>query len=618
MKSGRPRSEQAQAAASRAAGRQPTQPFRPWPWGAALLLALAAFAAYLPSLRNDLLDWDDNKYVTENPHLRHGLTWDSIEWSFTSRTYGSNWHPLTWLAHAADISIWGLDHPWGHHLTNLILHAANAALLLLVLHRLTRRLWPSIVVAALFALRPLHVESVAWVAERKDVLSTLFMFLTILAYAAYAERPAWRRYALVVLGFAAALASKPMAVTLPFVLLLLDYWPLKRLSWRTVAEKLPLVAMTVASCIVTYLAQEAGGAVVEQVAVSLHDRLAHAVYAYVMYLVKAVWPAPGTLVPLYPLPQRGGDAIPPWLVGALLLLLAAVSVAAVALRRRWPYLVVGWLLYLGMLVPVIGLVQVGSQVMADRYTYVPLVGVFLAAVWLADDLLSARRAAAKVALAGALTLCLGLGLLTWRQQDVWRDSVTLWTFVSHRYPGSGSAHNGLGHAYELLPQPDLERATACYRAALEAEPTNFVAAANLGNNLRRAGRRDEAAACYRRALSFSEEYAPAHSGYGLVLYEQDKFGAAIVHLRRALELEPEGSAAQATRMNLAAALVAQGDFAAAEREYRLLIREQPDSSQAWNNLGLALSKQGRGQEAQACFDKADELDRLAKARQPGE
>jgi len=554
----------------------------------AVVLAAAALVAYLPSLRSGFLNWDDDAYVTENRHVATGLSWDTVAWSFT-RYHSANWHPLTWLSHAADVSLYGLGRPWGHHLTNILLHAANTVLLLVVLRRLTGRLWPSAVVAGLFALHPLHVESVAWIAERKDLLCALFMFLAVWAYAAYAARPTWRRYLLVAAAFAAALMSKPMAVTLPVVLLVLDYWPLGRLSRRSVLEKIPLFAMTVASCTVTLFAQQAGRALRDVRSLGLVERLANAVYAYAMYLVKMVWPWPGTLVPVYPLVDQGGDAVEGYLAAVCAVVLAGLTCLAVWQRRRRPYLLAGWLIYVVMLVPVIGLVQVGRQIMADRYTYVPLVGVFVAAVFLVAHLVAGRRLRHAAAVA-AMVVLTALGVLAWRQQRVWADPVTFWTYVHEAYPRDSGALSSLGDMY--AERGETAQAIACYRKAIEARPNDFVARCNLGNTLAGLGKPDEAAALYRHALEANPDFPPAHNGLGVVLLARGQTDEALRHFRRALELSPDLTA---TRVNVGNALFAQGDYEAALEAYRAAIEEyrvqpkfRPNMILTIENAGLAL------------------------------
>jgi len=600
----------------------------------AAVLAAAAAVAYTRSLGNGFV-WDDNPYVLDNRGIRGGLTPESAAWALRAR-HSSNWHPLTWLSHAADVSLHGLDRPWGHHLTNLLLHAANTVLLFIVLNRLTRRLWPSAVVAALFALHPLHVESVAWVAERKDLLCALFMFLAIWAYASYAARPSWRRYLLVVAAFAAALMSKPMAVTLPVVLLVLDWWPLGRLSRRSVLEKIPLFVMTVASCVVTLHVQHAGGAMRDVRALGMGERAANAVYACGMYLVQAAWPAPGRLVPFHPLPGFGGPAVGPWQVAVLGLMLAAVTALAVHHRRRRPFLLAGWLVYGVMLVPVIGLVQVGRQLMADRYTYVPLVGVFVAVVFLVAHLVAGRPGLRRAAATLAVVVLAALGGLTWHQQRLWADPVTFWSYVAEAYPRTSLPHNNLARLHSI--QGDLPRATAGYRKALSLEPGNHALNCNLGIILLRADRPDEALPYLLRARELNPRWARTHYGLGRAMIKKGRKPEAAVHLARAVELEPDFAHAHAqlgavlfdlgrpdeavdhltralalkpdyaeARVNLGAAMLLRGQWGAAAEHLRAAVRQDPDLAPAWKYLGIALRELGQTDEAEQCFTRAEQL-----------
>jgi len=600
----------------------------------AVVLAVAAAVAYVPSLRNGFV-WDDTPYVSANPHIRNGLTGESAAWALT-HWYSSNWHPLTWLSHAADVSLYGLSRPWGHHLTNLLLHAANTALLLVVLHRLTRRLWPSAVVAGLFALHPLHVESVAWVAERKDVLCAFFMLLTVWTYAAYASRPSWRRYLLVALTFAAALASKPMAVTLPVVLLVLDWWPLGRLSQRSVVEKIPLFAMSAGSCVATLVIQHASGAMRDVRSLGLGERFAGAVYAYGTYLVQAVWPAPGRLVPFHPLPAFGGPAVGPWQVAARGLMLAAITALAILQRRHRPYLLAGWLIYVVMLVPVIGLVQVGRQLMADRYTYVPLVGMFVAVVFLVAGAVADRRQLRRAAAAVAVVVLAALGALAWHQQRVWADPVTFWTYVAEAYPRTSLPYNNLARLRSL--QGDLPRATALYRKALALEPDNHILNCNLGIMLLRAnqpdealpyllrarelnprwarthyglgrvmikkGRKQEAARHLARAVALEPDFLLAHAQLGAVLLDLGRLDEAVPHLVRALELNPGYVQA---RVNLGGAMLVRGHWSAAAEQLRVAVRQDPNLGLAWKYLGIALRELGQTDKAERCFVRAEQL-----------
>jgi len=544
--------------------------------GVAAVLAVAAIVAYLPSLRSGFLSWDDDTYVTENRHVAAGLSWDTVVWAFT-RYHSANWHPLTWLSHAADVSLYGLDSPRGHHLTNVLLHAANTVLLLVALRRLTGRLWPSAAVAGLFALHPLHVESVAWIAERKDLLCALFMFLAVWAYAVYASGPTWRRYLLVVAAFAAALMSKPMAVTLPLALLVLDWWPLGRLGRRAVLEKVPLLVMSAASSLATFLIQRADGGVHELGVTGLAERVCNVPYAYVMYLVKMVWPAPGSLVPLYPLTGLGGPVIRPWMAIGLALVLAVVTILVVWQRRRRPYLLAGWLIYVVMLVPVIGLVQAGRQMMADRYTYVPLVGVFVAVVFLVAHAAAGRPRLRRAAAALAAVVLVALGALSWHQQRVWANSITFWSYVAEAYPQCCTAYTYLG--WDCAGTGDNRRALAYFQKAVEVDPDDVLANINLGTALQALGRFEPAMAQFRHTLEMHPDAWPARYNMGVILLSQRKAEAAAEQLR-------------------------------------IVVREKADYAPAWLRLGVALRLLDRPDEAKACFSRARQLDPGRKALVP--
>jgi Flp pilus assembly protein TadD len=540
---------------------------------AGLALAAATFAAYAGALDDGFVDYDDPLYVTDNPHVLAGLGAGGLRWAFATLRTG-NWHPLTWLSLQLDATLFGLAAP-GFHLTNVLLHVANAVLLFAALRRLTGALWCSLAVAALFALHPLHVESVAWVSERKDVLSTFFGLLALLAYAAYARDPRPRRYLPVALAFALSLLAKPMLVTLPFVLLLLDYWPLGRFGtqaspargrglWRLVSEKLPLLALSAASCAVTLYAQRAGGAVAGLADVPLGVRVATALQAYAGYLAQAAWPA--RLAACYPLPA--GDISPgPTLLAAAVV--AALTAVAVAARRR-PYLLVGWLWYLGTLVPVIGLVQVGLQARADRYTYFPLIGVFLAAVWGAADLARGRRGGIAALAAAAAAVLLACGLATRQQVRRWHDPVTLWEHAAavtegnwvaltalggalldegranaaaaaceqalRIRPGNGRAENNLGAA--RLQQGDYEAAASWFRAAARDDPTLAEAYANLGRTLLLRGRPAEAVEPFRRAGRLRGDSARIRSGLAFALHKAGRADEAAAEYRAADALDP--------------------------------------------------------------------------------
>ncbi len=406
-----------------------------------LFLVLATLTVYWQVGNYEFVNFDDDKYIIENFHVQKGLTRDSVIWAFTA-THVSNWHPLTWLSHMLDFQLYGLN-PSGHHLTNVFFHLVNTLLLFLVLKLMTGALWRSGLVAALFAVHPLHVESVVWVAERKDVLSTLFWMLTLWAYLGYTKRPGVKRYLVILLAFALGLMAKPMLVTLPFVLLLLDYWPLKRIelgqsaiglpaasqpstiankpgaqAFRLLLEKTPMFVLAAVSSVVTFIVQKSGGAVGALETYPFKIRMANALLSYVIYLKKMIWPQ--NLAVFYPHP---GQSLPMWQAAGAGLLLVVVSIAVIRAGRRYPYLPVGWLWYVGTLVPVIGLVQVGDQAMADRYTYVSLIGLFIVVAWGVPDVARSwrygkcPRCSAKLAL-WQICPCLGNGLAVGRPNGV--------------------------------------------------------------------------------------------------------------------------------------------------------------------------------------------------------
>jgi hypothetical protein len=436
----------------------------------ALVLSLLAALPYLAVGGLDaFINMDDDVYVYENPRVLKGLTIEGVRWAFTA-FHISNWHPLTWLSHMTDVTIFGNDAR-GHHLVNILLHSLNTSLLFLSLFRMTAALWRSALVAALFALHPLHIESVAWIAERKDVLSGLFFMLVLLAYEWYVRRGGRRRYLLVALFLALGLMAKPMLVTVPFLLLLLDLWPLGRTAWaapagggegspvspgRLLWEKVPLLALALVSSGITFLAQRAGGAIKTLEFIGTDLRLANVAVSYVAYIGKTLWPL--SLSMYYPFPP---EMPPGWKVGGAVLVTAAVTAAAVFLRRR-PYFLVGWLWYLGMLVPVIGLVQVGDQAMADRYAYLPLTGLFVMAVWGSAELLRGRRRRWSVGAAAGVLLI--LTPLAARQAGYWKDSITLFSHALSVAPGSHIIHNNLANS--LVRAGRTNEAITHYREAL--------------------------------------------------------------------------------------------------------------------------------------------------------
>jgi tetratricopeptide (TPR) repeat protein len=514
-------------------------------WRAAavcLVLAAITFAVFGQTLTHGFIDYDDSEYVYDNPVLDRGMTIGGIVWAFT-HVHSANWHPLTWLSHMLDCQLYGL-HPAGHHLTNVLLHTATVIALFLVLRQMTGTLWRSAFVAAVFAIHPLRVESVAWVAERKDVLSGLFFMLTIGAYVRYARRP-WSpvRYGLVVLLFAMGLMCKPMLVTLPVVLLLLDYWPLQRVEPRKlsgrVLEKLPLLALSAASCGATLLAQNK--AIQSTESYSLPLRFGNALVACMVYLVQMIWPA--GLAAFYPRPLNGASA---WELGLAGTLLAGLSAVALGRRGKQSWLLVGWLWYLVMLLPVLGLIQVGGQSHADRYTYLPQIGIYMALTWLGAEW-GAKLHVGHMAIGGLMAGVLAvLMVCAWQQTAYWKDNETLWTHSLACTTDNYVAQYGLGDA--LFQKGRVDEAITHYQAALQISPAFAQACNNLGVALGRKARVEEAIACYQKALKIKPDYAEARNNLGSALFRQGRTDEAISQFQKALKIKPDYAQA---RNNLA-------------------------------------------------------------------
>ena len=539
----------------------------------ALLLALTTLLVYLPVTRSGFLNYDDDDYVTNNQIIQNGLTFAGIKWAFTS-FHAANWHPLTWLSHMMDCELFGLN-PGAHHFVNVLFHAANAALLFVLLLRLTSALWPSTFVAALFAWHPLHVESVAWIAERKDVLSTFFALLALLSYVRYAKENCRRSFWFALVFFALSLMAKPMFVTLPFVMLLLDYWPLQKIlnyqtqtARRLMLEKWPFFLLTAISCLVTFFAQRNGDAVVSLKNVSLHYRLENVAVAYADYLQKIFWPE--NLAVIYPMPEKISAAA----VAAAIAALIFISTAAWLSRKRAPYLPVGWLWFLGMLVPVIGLVQVGGAALADRYTYLPAIGIFLAATFSARELAN-RFQFPKMILAAVFALILGACLiLTEKQLRFWRDSETLFAHTLAVTKNNDIAHVNLGVAFEQEGKSD--EALAEYREAAKLAPTRYQIHNNLGNLLDTLGQPDAAQAEYREAIRLNPKASFLRDSLGIVLVELGNFGEAMTEFSDAAKLDP---AYPWPHFQMAKALLKQGRDAGAIDQFREALRLDPENFQ---------------------------------------
>lgn len=571
-----------------------------------LMLGLVAItlAIYAQVWQYDFVTWDDPQYVSENPWVRGGLDWRGFRWAFTVGEAGL-WIPLTWLSFMLDIQLFG-QGAGGHHLTNVLLHVANSLLLFALLQRMTGGLWKSAFVAALFAVHPLHVESVAWVTERKDVLSTFFGLLSLWAWIAYVRRPRASAYVWAVAFFGLGLMAKPMLVTLPLLLLLLDYWPLGRASTgtpspgpetpvgvraraavaaRLLREKIPFLAIALASSVVTIFAQRHAGAVSGLEALSLGSRIANALVSYVAYIFQMLWPV--RLAALYPYHEVPAA----WVLGSAALLLG-VSAWAILRARASPYLPVGWFWFLGSLLPVIGLVQVGTQARADRFTYVPLIGLFIIAAWGIPDLLGRwrhRKPAMFVASVLVIAACIWIARA---QVGTWKDSLTFWqhtvavTSENARARGNlGSVLAGLGRDEEAITQ---------YEEALRISPGLADVQNNYANSLVGQGRSEEAIAHYTEALRLDPDYVTAYNGLGSVLDDLGRFDEAIVHYESALRIEP-GSAL--IHNNLAATLAKGGRLDEALDHVLAALAAEPDDVDYHYNAAIILEQLGRGSEA---------------------
>ncbi len=579
-------------------------------------LALITFAAFWQVTRHSFVNYDDQEYVTANDVVQSGINAKSIAWAFTTG-HADNWHPLTWLSHMLDVEMFGLKPGW-HHLTNLLFHIANSVLVFLVLKKMTGALWRSAFVAALFALHPLHVESVAWVAERKDVLSTFFFMLTLWAYSRFVEfkvknsKFSIQSYLLALFFFALGLMSKPMLVTTPFVLLLLDFWPLRRFQPSTfnfqlstlrslLLEKTPFFALTLASCVITFVVQRSGGAMTDIARLPMGPRLSNALVGCLTYIRKMFWPS--DLAVLYPFPHT------PQITAAILAFFVLLGITSLAVwrLRRSPYLAVGWFWFLGTLVPVIGLVQVGAQAMADRYTYIPSIGLFIAIIWISWEVFGSKIQNGFFwpgLTIGILVLCFGL---TVSQASHWKNTETLFAQavrVTHYNPvaqyvlgeaiGSrggdpaayyqealrlrpnyANAHNNLGIV--LFHRQEFAQAINHFSEAVRIRPNFLDAHINLGSALASAGRIDEAITEFREVLRLDPDHAPAHSNLATALLSAGELEEAKSHLEEALRLNPDYADAHYGMANL---LAFQGKTNEAIEHYTILLRINPNHSEA--------------------------------------
>ena len=589
-----------------------------------LALCLATIAIYARTASCPFFIIDDDDYVVRNIHILPGLSFAAVKWAFTA-CYAANWHPLTWLSLLVDSQLFGLN-PSGYHLVNVALHTANSALLFLLFHKMTGALWRSALVAALFALHPLHVESVAWIAERKDVLSCLFLMLTLLSYTSYVRHGKRSRYLLSIVLFALGLMAKPMLVTLPVVLLLLDFWPFARTPLSAgrdalgepavvargecrlkalVVEKIPFMVLAAASSAVTAYAQSHGGAVATLNRLPVSVRAANAFWAYLAYARKTAFPY--DLAVYYPLAP-----LPLWQLYYAVAVLCAVAALTIRLVRTHPYLAFGYSWYLITLLPVIGFVQVGGQAIADRYTYIPSIGLFVMLAWGGADLADKLPRLRKSMIAAAGTAVVACALLTWLQAGYWQSNEAIFSHTLQVTKDNFYAHNGLGRAYEQQGKTNL--AIFQYKEALRIVPNDPEFLTHLGNALDNQGKTLQAIEAYEEALKGNPRLADGHYNLGLSLVKLGRLNEAVDQYRDALKWKPESPLIQ---IDLGNVLDDLGRTAEAIGQYEEALRLSPDLAQGHYNLAVALQRQGRFAEAAPHVEEAFRLDPgLKKGRQP--
>ena len=583
-----------------------------------LSLATAILVVYLQLTNYDFVYYDDESYVTENTNVKAGFTIEGIVWAFTTG-HAANWHPVTWLSHMFDSEFYGLN-PMGHHWTNLQIHIANTILLFLFFNCVTGALWRSFLVAALFAIHPLHVESVAWVSERKDVLCAFFWILSMWAYIGYVRNTLKIRYVLLIILFILGLMSKPMIVTLPFVLLLFDFWPLLRFQSMLdkkeipaskiisylIREKIPLFVLAAISCLITFFVQQHGGAVSSIEALSLKARVANAIVSYTSYIGKMIWPL--NLAILYPLREwHPGQVV---MSGLLLLFL---SILAVRVWRRFPYLTIGWLWYLGTMVPVIGLVQVGSQSMADRYTYIPIIGLFIIVAWGMSDI-SAKLPGRRIAVVVFSSIMLIVFMIcAWFQVGHWKNGITLFIHALDVTHNNSIAHCELGHVLDRYEKYD--GAVIHYLKALQINPNYVEAHNNLGYNLATQGKFKDAVYHYNQALRIDPNYVKAHNNLGNVLARQGNFKDAVYHFNKAIKVAPNYAGAY---YNLGKIYSNQGEIREAIGFYRKALHFTPNMTKVLYNFSwiLASYEDKKFRNGKEAVRLAEKLCKITKYNQP--
>ena len=577
---------------------------------ALLVLVALTFGVYSPSLHNQFVNYDDPSYVLENPHVNSGLSVQNVRWAITG-TASDNWHPLTWISHMTDVTLFGLK-PAGHHLDSLIWHLLNVVLLFLLLRAATGYFLRSFVVAGLFAMCPLNVEAVAWVAERKSLICTTFLLLALFAYGWYARRPSAGRYCALMALFALGLMAKPMVITLPFALLLVDCWPLNRIAihnsdsqsgnshalglGRLIIEKIPLLLLSVASAVITIYAQRAGGATRGfGTPIPMGERLANAAVSYAIYLGKAVWPS--RLAVFYPHPE---GSLPVWEVATAVALILAISVAVWRWRNR-RYLVTGWLWFLGTLVPVLGIIQVGRQAMADRYAYIPFLGLFVMLVWLAGEVAGKLPGARWMLTSAAVIAIAGYASVTFFQVGYWRTSEALFTHALDVTEHNGVAEENLGVAYLQVQRPDL--AFDHLKAAVEYMPDFSTAHYDYGTVLQQAGRMDKAMNEYNLALRTTgdvEEAARIHNNIGSIFLQQNSLDESLREYNQALQLDPNQPSSLLGRGTVE---FRQAHLEAADQDFSRLLQIHP-TPLAWYSMGRTLELEGKPQQAANAYQEA--------------
>ncbi|MBI5214345.1 MAG: tetratricopeptide repeat protein [Ignavibacteriae bacterium] len=580
-----------------------------------LLLVVSTTLAYWKTFDNKFLNFDDSGYVTKNEQVKSGLSWETVRWAFTS-VKESNWHPLTWLSHALDVSLFGVDAKY-HHATNLLLHLLSTILLFLAVERMTKAVWQSAFVAFMFALHPLHVESVAWVAERKDVLSGLFWMLTFLAYIQYHKTSRTQWYISSLIFFALGLLAKPMLVTLPFVLLLVDYWALNRFQLpfdvspkekknnlaalqQCVKEKIPLFVLSIASSIVTFIVQKQGGSMAGTVDLSFSDKAANALVSYAQYIRKTFLPT--DLAAMYPHP---GSQLPLWQILVSLILLGAITAFVWRRRREHQYLLVGWLWFFGMLVPVIGLVQVGLQAMADRYMYLPMIGLSFMLAWGIPSLLQRWKFPRFVLPALFIVSSLLMFGGTFVQTSYWKDSKTLFERAIAVTKDNHLAHNNLGA--DLADSGKHAEALVHLREAYRLKLNGVLIRSNLARSLVALGERKEALEHYKFVLSQIGDDPALYSRIGDVLADEGRIAEAIVHFQKTLQMD---SLDISTRCKLAKLYTQVSEMEKARTECSVILTHQPKNSLAHDILGTIAGSEGKYDEALKEFLIALELDSL--------